>query len=112
MIFLVAHFDTQDSFDTLIKKYAAQYHDDDVICCGTSAIPVTINTNITYHPLVHVSGETDLRTSHQYIDTMMRALQIESPSTIIFHSATKFDSPNVLKRIKEHADIVDVIVVD
>jgi hypothetical protein len=112
MIFVVAHFTQQDDLSSVSKKYAAEYNDDHVICCGTSDVPVSINADIAYHPLVQVQGEADLRAAHQYIDTMMRALQIECPSTIIFHGATKFDSPNVLRRIKEHADIVDVMVID
>jgi hypothetical protein len=112
MVFVISHYNSSADIDAIKTKYAVELHDNDIICCGTANFQVLPDTNLTYHPLFEVKGEVDIKQSHQYIDTMMRAIQIESPSTVVFAHATKFDSPNVLKRIKEHCDIVDAMVID
>ncbi|MFM2385554.1 MAG: hypothetical protein RL660_311 [Bacteroidota bacterium] len=112
MVFVVAHYASANDFADLRAKYSAEMQDDDIVCCGTSAIAYNKDERLAYHPLFEVGDAMDMKLSHQYIDTMMRAIQIEAPSTVVFATPTKLDTPNVLKRIKEHCDIVDVLVVD
>jgi hypothetical protein len=108
MVFVVGHYTSEQQ----MLDYAQQYQlgEYSILYCGSTSFDITPNANYPYHPLYKVMGEPSVKEQHHYIDTMMRAIQIEHPVKVIFASASKFDTKTALQRIKEHCDIVDVMV--
>jgi hypothetical protein len=107
MIFIVAHYANAFQATEIANIYASL--NQEILLCGSADFDIEINASIPYHPIVKVFGNaTNVIQQHRYIDDMCRAIQIEVPSRIIFHSPTKLDTHTVLFRIKEHAQIVGV----
>jgi hypothetical protein len=107
MVFVIAHFSTIEESKNIENVYLEKYKQ--VILCGSTNVLLEKNETLPYHPLFIIENKnTTIAEQHTYIDTMLRAIQIEVPEKIIFHSATMFDTHTVLYRIKQHCEIVGV----
>jgi hypothetical protein len=109
MVFISSHFNTSQSMLDLVQQF--QHLNDEIILCGSCNFAPTINNALAYHPIFETQETTSIAQQHAYIDAMLRALQIEVPSTLILHSATLFDTKTVLQRIKEHCEVVGISII-
>ncbi len=109
MVFIVAHYNTEAEAEQIRNFYLKKYNQ--VLLCGTSSFEMPLTGNIPYHPIVCTINGVDIRMQHAFIDTMMRALQIETPEALVLHSNTALDSETVWYRICAHAEIVQVPII-
>ncbi len=108
MVFIVSHW---QSFEE-VEAYKSNFDGVEVLICGSCAVSIPINRKIPYHPLFLIDAVTTVQQQHTYIDAMLRAIQIEVPSKVIFIGTTLLDTYTVLTRIKEHCGIVGVEIVE
>lgn len=110
MVFVVAHYNNIQESEAIKNLYLQKYSA--VVLCGTSNFEMQKDTTLAYHPIYQIIGEADIAKQHAYIDSMLRALQIEVPEAIIFYNKTMLDTGTVLFRIKEHCKIVGINIVE
>jgi hypothetical protein len=107
MLFVTGHFENEIICNQILEKYNTQF--EKIVFCGSCNFEFEIDNALAYHPLYVInSSETTIAQQHAYIDSMLRALQIEVPKKLIFFNATMFDTYTVLKRIEEHCVIVNI----
>jgi hypothetical protein len=108
MIFVLGHFNTIEDFELISNKYSAN---EEILYCGTTSFLPSINKSLPYHPLVHViKSETTVAEQHAFLDTLLRAIQIEVPTKIIIYNSNMMETATVKSRMLEHCKIVGVPV--
>jgi hypothetical protein len=108
MVFISGHFTSEDQFLQIAQNLKLSL--DEILFCGSTDFNPQLNNRVPYHPLYQVTGEVQVKDRHAYLDTLLRALQIESPMKILYFNASKFDHEIVLNMTKRHCEIIDIIV--
>jgi hypothetical protein len=108
MVFVSAHYKSEDQFLVIANQLEIPL--ENILFCGSTEFHPILNTTIPYHPLMQVvvNQEVDIKAKHAFLDTLMRAIQIEVPDQYISFGKTFFDNETILEKTKAHCKIVGV----